>query len=73
MSSARQWAARSPGNSALSRPDLMRSLQIVCSWPETDPWLAELISAMEVDVLRHGRVRLGKKHLALGLHPSLVP
>ena len=28
---------------ALSRPDLVRSLQIVCSWPETDPWLAELI------------------------------
>jgi 3-oxoadipate enol-lactonase len=28
---------------ALSRPDLVRSLQIVCSWSETDHWLAELI------------------------------
>jgi pimeloyl-ACP methyl ester carboxylesterase len=28
---------------ALARPDLVRSLQIVCSWPHTDPWLAEVI------------------------------
>jgi 3-oxoadipate enol-lactonase len=28
---------------ALARPDLVRSVQIVCSWPQTDPWLAELI------------------------------
>jgi pimeloyl-ACP methyl ester carboxylesterase len=28
---------------ALARPDLVRSVQIVCSWPHTDPWLAELI------------------------------
>ena len=28
---------------ALVRPDLVRSVQIVCSWPHTDPWLAELI------------------------------
>jgi 3-oxoadipate enol-lactonase len=28
---------------ALTRPDLVRSVQIVCSWPYTDPWLAELI------------------------------
>lgn len=28
----------------LDRPDMVRSLQIVCSWPRTDPWLAELIS-----------------------------
>jgi 3-oxoadipate enol-lactonase len=28
---------------SLSRPDLVRSVQIVCSWPQTDPWLAELI------------------------------
>jgi 3-oxoadipate enol-lactonase len=27
----------------LARPDLVRSAQIVCSWPRTDPWLAELI------------------------------
>jgi pimeloyl-ACP methyl ester carboxylesterase len=27
----------------LARPDLVRSVQIVCSWPRTDPWLAELI------------------------------
>ena len=43
MSSARQWAARSPRSWRSSRPDLVRSLQIVCSWPQTDPWLAELI------------------------------
>ncbi len=29
---------------ALERPDLLRSVQIVCSWPRTDPWLAELIA-----------------------------
>lgn len=29
---------------ALARPDMVRSLQIVCSWPRTDAWLAELIS-----------------------------
>jgi pimeloyl-ACP methyl ester carboxylesterase len=28
---------------ALLRPDLTRSAQIVCSWPRTDPWLAELL------------------------------
>ena len=28
---------------ALARPDLVQSLQIVCSWPRTDPWLADLI------------------------------
>ena len=28
---------------ALARPDLVRSLQIVCSWPHTDPWLAEVV------------------------------
>jgi 3-oxoadipate enol-lactonase len=28
---------------ALARPDLVRSVQIVCSWPHTDPWLAEVI------------------------------
>ena len=28
---------------ALARPDLVRSLQIVCSWPWTDPWLTEII------------------------------
>jgi pimeloyl-ACP methyl ester carboxylesterase len=28
---------------ALLRPDLVRSLQIVCSWPRSDPWLDELI------------------------------
>ena len=28
---------------ALARPDLVRSVQFVCSWPHTDPWLAELI------------------------------
>jgi pimeloyl-ACP methyl ester carboxylesterase len=28
---------------ALTRPDLVRSMQIVCSWPHTEPWLAELI------------------------------
>jgi 3-oxoadipate enol-lactonase len=28
---------------ALTRPDLVRSLQIVCSWARTDPWLAELV------------------------------
>jgi 3-oxoadipate enol-lactonase len=28
---------------ALERPDLVKSLQIVCSWPRTDPWLAEVI------------------------------
>ena len=27
----------------LDRPDLVRSVQIVCSWPRTDPWLAELL------------------------------
>lgn len=27
----------------LARPDLVRSLQIVCSWPRTDPWLAEVV------------------------------
>jgi 3-oxoadipate enol-lactonase len=27
---------------ALARPDLVRSAQIVCSWPRTDPWLGEL-------------------------------
>ena len=27
----------------LARPDLARSVQIVCSWPWTDPWLDELI------------------------------
>jgi pimeloyl-ACP methyl ester carboxylesterase len=27
---------------ALTRPDLVRSLQIACSWPHTEPWLAEL-------------------------------
>jgi pimeloyl-ACP methyl ester carboxylesterase len=27
---------------ALGWPELMRSAQIVCSWPRTDPWLAEL-------------------------------
>jgi pimeloyl-ACP methyl ester carboxylesterase len=29
---------------ALARPDLVRSMQIVCSWPRTDPWLGELIA-----------------------------
>jgi pimeloyl-ACP methyl ester carboxylesterase len=29
---------------ALARPDLARSVQIVCSWPRTDPWFAELIA-----------------------------
>jgi 3-oxoadipate enol-lactonase len=28
---------------ALIRPDLVRSVQIVCSWAHTDPWLAEVI------------------------------
>lgn len=28
---------------ALARPDLVQSLQIVCSWPRADPWLAEVI------------------------------
>ena len=28
---------------ALLRPDVVRSVQIVCSWPYTDPWLAELM------------------------------
>jgi pimeloyl-ACP methyl ester carboxylesterase len=28
---------------ALARPDLVRSLQIVCSWPHADPWLAEVL------------------------------
>ena len=28
---------------ALARPDLVRSAQIVCSWPRTDPWLGELL------------------------------
>lgn len=28
---------------ALQRPELVRSLQIVCSWARTDPWLDELI------------------------------
>ena len=28
---------------ALTRPDLVRSVQIVCSWSQTDRWLAELI------------------------------
>ncbi len=28
---------------ALIRPDLVRSLQIVCSWPRTEPWLAEVV------------------------------
>jgi pimeloyl-ACP methyl ester carboxylesterase len=28
---------------ALEEPDLVRSVQIVCSWPRTDPWLAELL------------------------------
>lgn len=28
---------------ALARPDLTLSLQIVCSWPRTDPYLAELV------------------------------
>jgi 3-oxoadipate enol-lactonase len=28
---------------ALGRPDLVRTVQIVCSWPHTDPWLAELV------------------------------
>ena len=28
----------------LARPDLVRSVQIVCSWARTDPWLAELVS-----------------------------
>lgn len=28
---------------ALARPDLVRSVQIVCSWSWADPWLAELI------------------------------
>ena len=27
---------------ALARPDLVRSVQFVCSWPHTDPWLAEV-------------------------------
>ena len=27
---------------ALARPDLVRSVQIVCSWPHIDPWLAEV-------------------------------
>jgi 3-oxoadipate enol-lactonase len=27
---------------ALVRPELVRSVQIVCSWPRTDAWLAEL-------------------------------
>lgn len=27
----------------LARPDLVQSVQIVCSWPRTDPWLADLI------------------------------
>jgi pimeloyl-ACP methyl ester carboxylesterase len=27
---------------ALARPELVRSVQIVCSWPRTDAWLAEL-------------------------------
>jgi 3-oxoadipate enol-lactonase len=28
----------------LARPDLVRSAQIVCSWPRTDPWLGELFA-----------------------------
>ncbi len=28
---------------ALARPDLVQSLQIVCSWPRTDPYLTELV------------------------------
>lgn len=28
---------------ALARPDLTKTLQIVCSWPRTDPYLAELV------------------------------
>ena len=58
---------------ALARPDLVRSVQIVCSWPQTDPWLAELILQWKSIFFALGRVRLGKKHLGLGLHPSLVP
>jgi 3-oxoadipate enol-lactonase len=27
----------------LARPDLVKSVQIVCSWPRTDPWLTDLI------------------------------
>ncbi|MBA3451274.1 MAG: alpha/beta fold hydrolase [Chloroflexia bacterium] len=29
---------------ALTRPELVRSVQIVCSWPRADPWLAALIA-----------------------------
>lgn len=28
---------------AISRPELVRSLQIVCSWSRTEPWLGELL------------------------------
>ena len=33
---------------ALQRPDLVRTLQIVCSWAQTDAWLDELIRQWDV-------------------------
>lgn len=33
---------------ALSRPDLVKSLQIICSWSRTDPWLADLVEQWNV-------------------------
>jgi 3-oxoadipate enol-lactonase len=33
---------------ALARPELVQSLQIVCSWPRPDPWLADLVEQWNV-------------------------
>lgn len=45
---AQEFAIRYPGR--------VRSVQIVCSWPKTDPWLAELMTQWDEVFARQGRV-----------------
>ncbi len=40
----------------LTRPDLVQSVQIVCSWAKTDPWLADLVSQWNAMFAAMGRV-----------------
>ena len=45
---------------ALERPDLLRSVQIVCSWAQTDPWLDELFRQWKSMFARMGALAWGR-------------